>query len=113
MNKLASRKFWICVAAFLGSIAASIAGIATNNEVVSTIGIICGVVSAAIYAAAEAYVDGASIKSNTTEYSETISVQSTKADADLSKAAATKLTGTTSETPVVQAPVVNTEEAKA
>lgn len=57
-KKLNSRKFWISVAAFLGSIGASIAGIQTGNDVVTTVGIICGVVSAAIYAACEAYVDG-------------------------------------------------------
>ena len=32
MNKLTSRKFWISVAAFLGSIAASIAGLATGEK---------------------------------------------------------------------------------
>lgn len=57
-KKLNSRKFWISVAAFLGSIGASIAGIQTGNDVVTTVGIICGVASAAIYAACEAYVDG-------------------------------------------------------
>ena len=56
MNKFMSRKFWISVAAFLASIA----------TMVSTAGIICGVVSAAIYAASEAYVDGASVSANGT-----------------------------------------------
>lgn len=56
-NKWLSRKFLISAAAFLGSIGASITGMVINNEVISTIGIICTVVSAAIYAAAEAYVD--------------------------------------------------------
>lgn len=56
-NKLTSRKFWLSTAAFLGSVAASIAGLSTGNETVATVGIICGVLSAAIYAAAEAYVD--------------------------------------------------------
>ena len=54
MDKLTSRKFWICVAAFLGSIAASISGIVTDNQ---TVGIVCGVLSAAIYAFCEAWVD--------------------------------------------------------
>lgn len=31
------------------------------------VGIVCGIISAAIYAAAEAYVDGASIKASTTQ----------------------------------------------
>lgn len=65
MSKLTSRKFWIAVAAFLASIGASITGFAIDNTIISTVGIICSIVSAAIYAAAEAYVDGASLKANT------------------------------------------------
>lgn len=57
MDKLTSRKFWICVAAFLGSIAASISGIVTDNQTITTVGIVCGVLSAAIYAFCEAWVD--------------------------------------------------------
>jgi len=56
-NKLMSRKFWICVAAFLGSIAASISGIVTDNQTVIIIGMVCGMFSAAIYAFCEAWVD--------------------------------------------------------
>ena len=56
-NKLTSRKFWLSAAAFLGSIAVSVSGIQTGSETVTSIGIACGVLSAAIYAAAEAYVD--------------------------------------------------------
>lgn len=62
INKLTSRKFWICVAAFLGSVAASISGIVTDNQTITTIGIIAGVLSAAIYAAAEAFVDAKAVK---------------------------------------------------
>ena len=58
-NKLQSRKFWLSVAAFLGSIAASIAGIVTEEKWITITGMVCGVLSAAIYAACEAYVDGA------------------------------------------------------
>lgn len=61
-DKLTSRKFWICVAAFLGSIAASISGIVTSNNVVTTIGITAGVLSAAIYAFCEAWVDGKAVR---------------------------------------------------
>jgi len=57
-TKLASRKFWICVAAFLGSIATSIAGLYTSNQTVIIIGTVCGILSAAIYAFCEAWVDG-------------------------------------------------------
>ena len=61
-SKLSSRKFWICVAAFLGSIAASIAGLATSNNVVAGIGIVAGILSAAIYAFCEAWVDGKAVE---------------------------------------------------
>ena len=60
-QKLSSRKFWICVAAFLGSIAASIAGLATSNQIVAGIGIVAGVLSSAIYAFCEAWVDGKAV----------------------------------------------------
>lgn len=56
-EKLTSRKFWICVAAFLGSVAASISGIATDNKYVTTLGITAGVLSAAIYAFCESWID--------------------------------------------------------
>lgn len=62
VKKLTSRKFWLCAAAFLGSIATSIAGITTSNETVAVIGTVCGVASAAIYAAAEQAVDAARLK---------------------------------------------------
>lgn len=61
-NKLTSRKFWICVAAMLASIASSIAGLATQNEIVASVGIVCGIVSAAIYAFCEAWVDSKAVK---------------------------------------------------
>ena len=61
-SKLSSRKFWICVAAFLGSIAASISGIVTENQTVIVIGTVCGILSAAIYAFCEAWVDGKAVK---------------------------------------------------
>ena len=62
MEKLKSRKFWICVAAFLASIAASISGIATENQTVIVIGTVCGIISAAIYAFCEAWVDGKAVE---------------------------------------------------
>ena len=61
-SKLTSRKFWICVAAFLASIATSIAGLATSNTTVAAIGTICGILSAAIYAFCEAWVDGKAVE---------------------------------------------------
>ena len=62
MNKLTSRKFWICVAAFLGSIATSISGIVTDNQTIIVLGTVCGIVSAAIYAFCEAWVDGKAVE---------------------------------------------------
>lgn len=61
LSKLASRKLWLMIAAFLGSIGASVAGITTGNDTVTTIGTVCAVLSAAIYAACEAAVDVARI----------------------------------------------------
>lgn len=62
VRKLTSRKFWLCAAAFLGSVAASVAGLATDNQEVVAIGTVCGVASAAIYVAAEQAVDAARLK---------------------------------------------------
>jgi hypothetical protein len=58
-TKLTSRKFWLSVAAFLGSIAASIAGIASGEKWVTITWAVCGMLSAAIYAACESAVDAA------------------------------------------------------
>lgn len=58
-NKLLSRKFWLAVAAFLGSIAASIAGFTTGEKWITIAGMVCGMLSAGIYAACESAVDAA------------------------------------------------------
>lgn len=58
-NKFLSRKFWITVAAFLGSIGTSIAGLAASEKWVTIVGIVCAMLSTAIYTAMEAYVDAA------------------------------------------------------
>lgn len=63
LQKLTSRKFWIATAAALASIGGSIAGLATDNTAMATTGMVCTMLSAAIYAAAEAYVDGKSAAS--------------------------------------------------
>ena len=60
-NKLTSRKFWLSVAAFLGSLAASIAGITTGEKWITITGVVCGMLSAAVYAALEASVDRAAV----------------------------------------------------
>ena len=62
MSKLTSRKFWVCVAAMLASIATSIAGVTTDSETVLVIGTVCGVLSAAIYAFCEAWVDAKAVE---------------------------------------------------
>lgn len=56
--KLKSRKFWLSVAAFLASIGATITGISTDSKAITVTGIVCTMLSSAIYAAAEAYADG-------------------------------------------------------
>ena len=63
-RKLCSRKFWLSVAAFLGSIAASIAGLTTGEKWITITGIVCGMLSAAIYSATEAWVDSAHADGN-------------------------------------------------
>ena len=60
-QKLTSRKFWVCVAAMLASIATSISGSATQNEIIIAIGTVAGIASAAIYAFCEAWVDGKAV----------------------------------------------------
>ena len=67
IRKLTSRKFWICVAAFLASVATSVTGLQSNNQIIASIGIICSIISAAIYASAEAYVDAARKETNPEE----------------------------------------------
>lgn len=57
IRKLTSRKFWLALAAGLASIGTSIAGLTSGDDTIATVGIVCTVASAAIYAAAEAYVD--------------------------------------------------------
>lgn len=62
LRKLTSRKFWLALAAMLGSIGTSIAGLQSGNDTVAAVGVIASVLSAAIYAGAEAYVDAARMK---------------------------------------------------
>lgn len=61
-EKITSRKFLLCLAAFLGSIATSISGIVTSNQTITIIGTVCGILSAALYAFAEAWVDGKAVE---------------------------------------------------
>lgn len=59
MKKYLSRKFILSAAAFLGSIGTSIAALNTGNQILAGIGLFCAIISAAMYAAAEAAVDAA------------------------------------------------------
>ena len=68
-EKLTSRKFWICVAAFLASIATSITGLATANQVITIVGTTAGILSAAIYAFCEAWVDAKAVDDGKEEQS--------------------------------------------
>lgn len=61
MSKFLSRKFLISLAAFLGSIGTSIAGIATDNKTIVVVGTVCSILSAAFYAFCEAWVDGKAV----------------------------------------------------
>lgn len=104
MSKLTSRKFWICVAAFLASVATSIASLTTGNEIVAGIGIVAGIIAAAIYAGCEAAVDVASINASTTQ---TLITESTsqnveaKSD-DMMTVAAVLVPAATDEPPVME-----------
>lgn len=64
MEKLRSRKFWICVAAMFASIATSIGGLKSDNEIIVAIGTISGIASAAIYAFCEAWVDSKAVNAS-------------------------------------------------
>lgn len=95
MSKLGSRKFWMAVAAFLASIGTSIGAFATSNDTIAAVGIVCAMLSAAIYAAAEAYVDGRSLQSNTnitsTTTTKTISATSSNAKDTVEKLLVTEV----------------------
>lgn len=61
-SKWLSRKFLIAVAAFLASVGTGITGLAMGDDRVLIVGGVCTILSSAIYAAAEAYVDGKAIQ---------------------------------------------------
>lgn len=68
MKKYLSRKFILSAAAFLGSIGTSIAALNTGNQILAGIGLFCAIISAAMYAAAEAAVDAAASRPKSDEY---------------------------------------------
>lgn len=65
--KWTSRKFLMCLASFLASVATSIAGLNTDNTKVAIAGVICGIASTAIYAFCEAWVDASAAKGSYSE----------------------------------------------
>ena len=60
-SKLSSRKFWLTVAAVLASLGTGISGIVVGNQTLTIVGSVLTVISAAIYAGAEAYVDAKAV----------------------------------------------------
>ena len=63
--KFTSRKFLICLAAFLFSLGTGLTGLSQGNSRILMIGGICTVLSAALYAACEAYTDGKALEAQT------------------------------------------------
>ena len=61
MEKLKSRKFWVCVAAILASLGTGISGIVVGDQSLAIVGSILTVISAAIYAGVEAFVDSKAV----------------------------------------------------
>lgn len=61
MDKLTSRKFWLCVAAALASLGTGISGLVQGNEKLAIAGGILLVISSSIYAFCEAWVDSKAV----------------------------------------------------
>ena len=61
MEKLTSRKFWVCVAAALASLGTGISGIVVGNQTLAIVGSVLTVISASIYAFVEAWVDSKAV----------------------------------------------------
>ena len=57
MEKLTSRKFWMCVAAALASLGTGLSGIIAGNQTLAIVGSVLLVISASIYSFCEAWVD--------------------------------------------------------
>ena len=66
IQKLSSRKFWVCVVVFFSSIATSIAALHSDSELVAAIGTGAGIIAAAasavVYMNTEGNVDVARIE---------------------------------------------------
>lgn len=77
IRKLASRKFLLSVAAFLAALGAGLSGVASPETCV-----VMMAVSAALYAACEAYADGAAAKAVQQVYTESVTKAVTATSAD-------------------------------
>lgn len=71
----------MAIAAFLASIGGSIGAFATDNPNIAIVGIVCAALSAAIYNAVEAWVDGKRLESNATSIVTTKTISATSANA--------------------------------
>lgn len=80
MDKLKSRKFLMCLAAFLLSVATSLSSLASGDEVTLSVGTIAAIIIAAAYAACEAAVDKASVSSTQTQITATSTSKEAVAD---------------------------------
>ena len=73
----------MALAAFLASIGTSVGALAINNDIVAAVGVVCAMLSAAIYSGVEAWVDTARLTSNsnitTTTMTKNISATSSNA----------------------------------
>lgn len=61
MDKLKSRKFWLCVAAALASLGTGISGLIQGNDKLALAGGILLVISSSIYAFCEAWIDSKAV----------------------------------------------------
>jgi hypothetical protein len=61
-EKLLSRKFLLALSAMLASLGTGISGIVVGNQTLAIVGSCLTVISASIYAFAEAYVDGKAVQ---------------------------------------------------
>ena len=72
-SKLTSRKLWMCIVVFCGSIATSIAALNSQYELVQAIGTTAGIISAAasgvVYVLTEGAIDKESVKANSVQMS--------------------------------------------
>ena len=64
-QKLSSRVFWLCAAAFLVAVATAIGNTFSGNETAAVVAGVCTILAAGIYAAAEKATDIARIKADT------------------------------------------------